>query len=66
MKVKLGLRNHDVAQAGWSEAKAEERVKVYAHTSMGVLDRMKAAAERSALAVISDADRDAGKPHTRS
>jgi integrase len=60
MKVKLGLPNHDIAeQAGWSEAAVEEMVKTYAHTSMGALDRIKAAAEIEALPVIRDADRDA-------
>jgi integrase len=39
------LPNHDIAaQAGWSEAAVEEMVKTYAHTSMGALDRIRAAA----------------------
>jgi integrase len=60
MKVKLGLPNHDIAeQAGWSEAAVEEMVKTYAHTSVGALDRIKAAAEIDALPVIRDAQRDA-------
>ena len=60
MKVRLGLPNHDIAeQAGWTEAAVEEMVKTYAHTSMGALDRIKAAAEIDALPVIRDADRDA-------
>ena len=60
MKVKLGLPNHDIAeQAGWSEPAVEEMVKTYAHTSMGALDRIKAAAEIAALPVIRDATRDA-------
>jgi integrase len=60
MKVKLDLPNYDIAeQAGWTEAAVEEMVKTYAHTSMGALDRIKAAAEIDALPVIRDADRDA-------
>ena len=60
MKVKLGLPNHDIAeQAGWTEAAVEQMVKTYAHTSMGALDRIKAAAEIDALPVIRDAERDA-------
>jgi hypothetical protein len=59
-KIKLGLPNHDIAeQAGWSEAAVEEMVKTYAHTSMGALDRIKAAAQIEALPVLRDADRDA-------
>ena len=49
MKVKLGLPNHDIAeQAGWSEAAVERMVQTYAHTSMGALYRIKAAAEDGA------------------
>jgi hypothetical protein len=60
MKVKLGLPNHDIAeQAGWSEAAVEAMVKTYAHTSMGALDRIRAAAEINASPVIRDAERDA-------
>jgi hypothetical protein len=62
MKVKLGLPNHDIAeQAGWSEAAVEEMVTTYAHTSMGALDRIKAAA-----AAKRDADRDADPARSRS
>jgi integrase len=51
MKVKMRLDNHDIAeQAGWSEAAVEDMVRNYAHTSMGALDRIKAAAELTALA----------------
>ena len=51
MKVKLGLPNHHIAeQAGWSEAAVEEMVRKYAHTSISALDRIKAAAELSAVA----------------
>ena len=60
MKVRLGLPNHDIAeQAGWAEAAVEQMVKTYAHTSMGALDRIRAAAEIDTLPVIRDADRDA-------
>ena len=62
MKVKLGLPNHDIAeQAGWSEAAVEQMVRTYAHTSMGALDRIKAAA-----ADKRDADRDADPARSRS
>ena len=58
----LGLPNHDIAeQAGWSEAAVEQMVKNYAHTSMGALDRVKAAA-----GVKRDADRDADPVRSRS
>jgi hypothetical protein len=60
LKVKLGLPNHDIAeQAGWSESSVEQMVATYAHTSMGALDRIKAAASIDALPVIRDANRDA-------
>jgi hypothetical protein len=45
MKVKLGLPNHDIAaQAGWSESAVEKMIATYAHTSVGALERIKAAA----------------------
>jgi hypothetical protein len=60
MKVKLGLPYHDIAeQAGWSEAAVEEMVRTYAHTGIGALDRIRAAAEIQALPVVRDAKRDA-------
>jgi hypothetical protein len=45
MKVKLGLPNYDTAaQAGWSESAVEKMIATYAHTSVGALERIKAAA----------------------
>jgi integrase len=66
LKVKLGLATHDIAeQAGWSESAVEDMVKTYAHTSMGALDRIKAAAE-AAPPVVRDADWDADDVQPRS
>ena len=65
-RTKLRSPNHDIAeQAGWSESSVEQMVTTYAHTGMGALDRIRAAASIDALPDIRDANRDAQTPQSR-
>jgi hypothetical protein len=56
MEVKPGLPNHDIAaQTGWSESAVEKMIATYAHTSVGALDRIKAAASADNVVPIQSA-----------